>query len=228
MLNKVSLKTSSKYLFKDISLNVKTGSWISILGASGVGKSTVIRLIANLKTFGETTGEILNNKNIAWMGQTDLLYPWLNVLDNVLLPISLKNRQPSEAEISKAKKLLNRVGVKNKFECYPRELSGGQRQRVALVRTLMVESDLILMDEPFSALDSITKRDCQNLFHEMLSGKTVIMVTHDVMESVRLSDTVYIMKDKGLKKAVELKTTAPRDVDDKQCLTAYKKLWGSL
>jgi len=230
MLNNVSLKYNGKFLFKDISLSFKKGSWISIIGESGVGKSTLIRIIAGLDNFGDITGIVSNDFKIAWMGQEDLLYPWLNVLDNILLPITLKNKKPTTDEINKAKKLLNQVGIRNKLNQYPNQLSGGQKQRVALVRTLMIDADLILMDEPFSSLDAMTKRDCQNLFYEMLIDKTVVMVTHDVMESTRLSDEVFVMTGKApyLKKGVSLKQSAPRDFNSDELMQANKKLWQML
>lgn len=230
MLNNVSLKYNGKFLFKDISLSFKKSSWISIIGESGVGKSTLIRIIAGLDNFGDITGIVSNDFKIAWMGQEDLLYPWLNVLDNILLPITLKNKKPTTDEIDKAKKLLNQVGISNKLNQYPNQLSGGQKQRVALVRTLMIDADLILMDEPFSSLDAMTKRDCQNLFYEMLIDKTVVMVTHDVMESTRLSDEVFVMISKApyLKKGVSLKQSAPRDFNSDELMQANKKLWQML
>ena len=230
MLKNVSLKYNGKFLFKDISLPFKKGSWVSILGESGVGKSTLISIIAGIGNFGHITGIVNNDFKVAWMGQEDLLYPWLNVLDNILLPITLKNKKPTTDEINKAKRLLNKVGIKNKLNQYPNQLSGGQKQRVALVRTLMIDADLILMDEPFSALDAMTKRDCQNLFYEMFTDKTVVMVTHDVMESTRLSDEVFVMIGEApyLKKGVSLKQPAPRNFNSDESIQASKKLWQML
>ena len=226
MLKNIALTINESTLFQGVNFTPARNKWSVILGKSGVGKTTLIRILAGLDTFGEVTGEINVPNTIAWMGQNDLLFPWKSILDNVLLPISL-HKKPTTADIKKAKSFLNKVGLKGKENEYPHTLSGGQRQRVALVRTLMKDADVILMDEPFSALDGITKKHCQDLFYTMLMGKTVIVIRHDVNEAVASSDDVYVMTAKKpfLKKLGTIKTPMPRSYDDKGVLSLSKKVW---
>ena len=169
-----------------------------LLGRSGVGKSTLLRAIAGLEQSAITQGHIQFAPHIkaAWLAQQDSLFPWLSVLDNVQLAQHLHGQKNTKTQ-EKAKELLHAVGMADHWHkpCY--QLSGGQRQRVALARTLMQDADLILMDEPFSALDAVTR----------LQGKTVILVTHDPQEAIRLGEKIYVLQGQP----VQIKQVAQLD-----------------
>ncbi|WGE49472.1 ABC transporter ATP-binding protein [Actinobacillus equuli] len=198
-------------IFNNFDFVLPKGKWCALLGASGIGKSTLLRLIAGLET--EISGSIAfaPETKIAWLAQQDSLFPWLSVLDNVQLAAHLQGNKNIET-LAKAEQLLTAVNMlehKNK-PCY--QLSGGQRQRVALARTLMQDADLILMDEPFSALDAVTRLQLQQLAAQLLSDKTVLLITHDPQEAIRLADQIYILKHQPaqLSDVIEPLSKAPR------------------
>lgn len=177
------------------------GRWSCLLGRSGAGKSTLLKAIAGLlpkHTQGQVTasdGQPIHER-VAWMGQQDLLLPWLSAHDNVLLGQRLRGEDTHKAK-DRAALLLEQVGLSTRQQAMPHELSGGQRQRVALARTLMEDRPIVLMDEPFSALDAITRLQLQDLACERLSQHTVILITHDPLEALRLGDGVYVMHANG-------------------------------
>jgi len=204
-------------LFHDFNLTLPANKLTCILGPSGVGKTTLLRLIAGLITSnsGSTevfSGEIGGNKNIVYMAQQDCLLPWLTALDNALLGPKLRGEK-LEFPRQQAKALLAQVGLASAENKYPRQLSLGMRQRVALVRTLLEDKPVVLMDEPFSALDAITRFQLQTLAAELLKNRTVLLVTHDPVEALRLADDIYILSGQPatLHLAVGLTTPAPRD-----------------
>ena len=200
-IKSASLYYADELIFEKLSFHLPQGQWLALLGASGVGKTTLLRLIAGLhqkrpqaKT--QVSGEVLwqgsRHFKVAYMAQQDGLVPWRTVLDNVLLPFDLEGLvRPYE----QAKDLLKQVGLDSVMHFYPDSLSGGMRQRVALVRTLLQDAPLILMDEPFSALDAMTRLEMQDLAYQLLreAGKTVVMVTHDPQEALRLADEVQVL-----------------------------------
>jgi hypothetical protein len=189
------LQFDRKPLFVDLHFRVEQEEWIVLLGRSGVGKSTLLRAIAGLEEAAITQGHIqfASHTKAAWLAQQDSLFPWLSVLDNVQLAQHLSGQKNTETQ-AKAKELLRAVGMADHWHkpCY--QLSGGQRQRVALARTLMQDANLILMDEPFSALDAVTRLQLQNLACELLQGKTVILVSHDPQEAIRLGEKIYVLQ----------------------------------
>jgi len=198
-----SLRYGDEWIFKNIQLTLEASRWTCLLGQSGVGKSSLLRLIAGLHTGADPAAEIgieLNTSDsqalagrIAWMAQQDLLLPWLRVLDNVLLGARLRGTGRARPEFkAKAMELIKRVGMAGLESRYPAALSGGQRQRVALARTLMEDQPLVLMDEPFSALDAITRYKLQALAADLLRGKTILLITHDPFEAVRLGHEVLV------------------------------------
>ncbi|WP_415225373.1 ABC transporter ATP-binding protein [Psychromonas sp.] len=177
------------------------GQWSCILGRSGCGKTSLLRYMAGLLdqnvswSGGLTTTppQFDLKNNIAYMAQQDLLMPWLSVLDNVTLSEKFGNAiSPFKKEEALA--LLQKVGLFESANSLPQKLSGGMRQRVALVRTLMQNKSVILMDEPFSALDAVTRYRLQDLACELLKDKTVVLITHDPQEAIRLADRIYIMQ----------------------------------
>lgn len=177
-------------------MTLPAGQWTCILGRSGVGKSTLLRLIADLTCAGTFDGQITASDGAAIAGrvgvmaQSDLLLPWLSVLENTVLGARLRGQAP---DMQRAERLLARVGLSNHAHKRPNALSGGMRQRTALARTLMEDRPIALLDEPFSALDASTRADMQKLAAEVLVGKTVLLVTHDPAEAVRLGHQIIVL-----------------------------------
>jgi NitT/TauT family transport system ATP-binding protein len=188
---------------RDVCLTVEQGEFVSIVGQSGCGKSTLLKILAGLlaKTSGTISieGRELSGPrhNIGIMFQKPLLLDWRRVLDNVLLPVEIYGLERTEYE-AKARRLLATAGLSDFTARYPSELSGGMQQRVALCRALVAEPSLLLMDEPFGALDTLTR---QKMGFELLRlweqwRSTVLFVTHDVDEAVILSDKVLVMSSR--------------------------------
>jgi len=205
-------------LFETLDLHLEAGHWTCLLGPSGVGKTTLLRVVAGLVPPGTEhriaadDGRPLAGR-VAYMAQQDLLLPWLTVLDNMLLGARLRG---DPADPARARALLDRAGLAAQAGARPAALSGGQRQRAALVRTLMEDRPIILMDEPFSALDPMTRLSLQNLAAEMLVGRTVLLVTHDPLEALRLGHRVLVLEGRParLQAPVEVHGGPPRDVRD--------------
>ena len=171
---------------KDFSFNIKEDSIVAIVGPSGCGKSTLLNIIGALED--KTTGEIIfnNNKNkIGYMFQNDCLFPWLNILDNCLIGLKIK-KELTEDKKEYVINLLTTYGLKDFIYSYPNNLSGGMRQRVALIRTLATNPDILLLDEPFSALDFETRQLVADDVYKIIKKehKTTIMITHDIEESI--------------------------------------------
>ena len=183
-----------------LDLEVPAGRFISLIGPSGCGKSTIFNIVAGLQA--PTTGRILLNGEditgmigqVGYMLQKDLLLPWRTVLDNVALGMEIRGIPIKQAR-ERALPLIQRYGLGGFEHRFPSSLSGGMRQRAALLRTLLVDTDVILLDEPFGALDAQTKAQMQEWLLQLFTdfGRTVIFVTHDVEEAVFLSDDVYVM-----------------------------------
>ena len=169
---------------KDISFSVEEGEYLAIVGPSGCGKSTLLNIIGNIDT--TNGGEVIleGDINIGYMLQEDSLFPWLTILDNCLIGLKVHG-EVSEDKIDYVKNLLNIYGLKDFMNSYPTSLSGGMRQRVALIRTLAMKPDILLLDEPFSALDYQTRLAVSDDVYRIIkdTGKTVIMITHDIAET---------------------------------------------
>src|ERR1700674_924272 len=183
-----------------IALSIPQGRFASLIGPSGCGKSTIFNIIAGLLE--PTAGKVLIDDidatgtigRVGYMLQKDLLLPWRSVLDNVILGMEIQGVPLREAR-KRALSLLQRYGLSGFEYLYPSTLSGGMRQRAALLRTLLFNTDVILLDEPFGALDAQTKLHMQEWLMRLWSdfGKTVLFVTHDVEEAIYLSDEVHVM-----------------------------------
>lgn len=208
-------------VFSGLSMTVRQGEFISVVGASGCGKSTLFKIIAGLlePSGGEITvhGRCSPSTRqrlgqIAYMPQQDLLLPWRTVLDNCLLPWELKQNSSRHEALARIRGMLDRFGLSGKETAYPQELSGGMRQRVALLRTLAAGNELLLLDEPFGALDAITKREMHRWLLELWGGldKSVLFITHDLEEALLLSDRIYLMTGGSGGGLQELIVTLPR------------------
>ena len=220
-IQNLSLNFKGKKLFENLNFNILENKNTAILGTSGVGKSSLLRCIANLEIDNITSGKIVlkEDVSIAWLSQENSLYPWLSILDNVQLYHHLKGSKTAQT-LQKAKELLKQVNMSEHLNKKTYELSGGQKQRIALARTLMQDVNLILMDEPFSALDAITKIQLQELTCELLKNKTVVLVTHDPQEAIKLANNIYILEENEAR----LKQVALLDGDLPHKLS-NEKLW---
>jgi len=217
-------------VFDRLSLEVAAGRWTCLLGPSGVGKSTILKLFAGIGDAVTFSGELgvsdgSLDGHVALMAQSDLLMPWLSVLDNVMLGARLRGEAPDRGM---ALQVLKQVGLSERLKAKPNELSGGQRQRVALARTLMEDRPVVLLDEPFSALDARTRAQMQELTAEVLAGRTVLLVTHDPAEAARLGDTIIVMTEAGTVEITPPKGSVPRPVDDVEVLRVQASLLSQL
>ena len=196
--NYYTLKEEIKAI-DNISLNIKKGEFISIVGPSGCGKSTLLSILNKQEE--QTTGEInYYNKTIGYMLQEDALFEWLNVLDNCLLGLKIKKKLNTNNK-EYVLKLLCKYGLKDFIYSYPNSLSGGMRQRVALIRTLALKPDILLMDEPFSALDYQSRINISNDIYNILKKekKTLILVTHDISEAITICDKIIVLTNRPAK-----------------------------
>lgn len=210
-----TFKSANLEVLKNVSLHVEDLELVSIVGPSGCGKSTLLDCIAGLTKYDK--GEILlyNNKSkangVSYMMQDDNLLPWRTVIDNVILPLEIAGVS-KEAARSEAKDLMHVFGLDKFSKYYPFMLSGGMRQRASLLRTYLGKKDLLLLDEPFSKLDAITRKKMQEWFLSVWqkNKKSVLFVTHDVDEAVFLSDRVYVMSQRPGRIVDEVVVDLPR------------------
>ena len=218
-------------LIRDLALDMPMSRWSGLLGPSGVGKSTLARLIAGLPgpyrlegTFGAVDGAPLAGR-VAMMAQEGQLLPWADCVQNVTIGARLRGARP---DIARARALLAQVGLEGMERRRPDALSGGQRQRVALARALMEDCPIVVLDEPFSALDTVTRLAMQELAARVLQGRTVILITHDPLEAIRLSDRAYLLRCDGAE-VLDLPTSpTPRDYTAPATLAAQAKLLARL
>jgi putative hydroxymethylpyrimidine transport system ATP-binding protein len=210
-------------LFSEVSFTIENGQFISIVGISGSGKTTLFRLITGLEN--PTDGEIrindstVNNRfgHVGYMPQKDLLMPWRTIRENAQLPLEMKGEK-KQVMRQKVDPLLDAFGLKGYANKYPRELSGGMRQRVSFLRTILSGSNLLLLDEPFSALDAITKLSMQEWLLTQWSKQqqTILFITHDVQEALYLSDGILVLEG-GANKAItsiDVPLDRPRTLQD--------------
>ena len=210
-------------LFDGLELALERGRWTCLLGPSGVGKSSLLRVIAGLERLESGSLDVLGGAPVAYMAQQDLLMPWLSTLGNVSLGARLRGEKPDRA---RAFAMLERVGLGGEADALPRTLSGGMRQRVALARTLMEDRPIVLMDEPFSALDAITRARLQELASGLLAGRTVLLVTHDPLEALRLGERIYVMAGRpaSLQHAAAPDGSPPRRPGDRSLQALHAEL----
>lgn len=186
---------------KDLNLNIKEGEFVAIVGPSGCGKTTLLSILCSLEE--KSQGEIIytqGKQKMGYMLQKDTLFPWLNILDNTLLGLKIEKNITKE-NIQKVTKLLETYGLKDFIKKYPNNLSGGMRQRVALIRTLATNPDILLLDEPFSALDYQTRLAVSDDVWKIIKKekKTTIMITHDIAEAISMADRIIVLTNRPAK-----------------------------
>ncbi|WP_416354098.1 ABC transporter ATP-binding protein [Agrilactobacillus fermenti] len=205
-------------IIQNIDLHVATGEIVSLLGVSGSGKTTLFNIIAGLSK--PDQGQVLLNGhnnvlkpgNVSYMLQKDLLMPYRTVLDNVILPLLLR-KVPKKTARQKALALFKEFGIAGYEHEYPQELSGGMRQRAALLRTYLFDKPLTLLDEPFSALDELTKRTMHQWYIDMMHKLhlSTLLITHDIDEALVLSNRVYVIAGRPSQIVDELRLNPTRD-----------------
>jgi ABC-type nitrate/sulfonate/bicarbonate transport system ATPase subunit len=201
----------------DIDFSAGAGEFVSVIGPSGCGKSTLFKLLAGLEVADVGTLAVndkpLDPKDhpVAYMPQKDLLLPWRSVVRNVVLPLEIAGVGKSEAR-ARADRLFPLFGLEGFEDAYPFALSGGMRQRAALMRTVIQERPLMLLDEPFGALDSLTRTDMQEFLLDVWDefGHTIVFITHDIREAIYLSDRIYVMTARPARVRMEIAVDLPR------------------
>lgn len=218
-----------------IDLDVYKDEFVSIVGPSGCGKSTILSILVGL--INKTDGDIIidDNTSIGYMLQTDSLFPWRTILDNCLIGLEV-NGLKNEENISYVISLLDKYGLGDFLDKYPDNLSGGMRQRVALIRTLALKPDILLLDEPMSALDYQSRLSISDDIYKIIKNekKTAIMVTHDIAEAVSMSDRVIVLtKRPGVIKSIyeivlENRSTPTNNRKSNEFSKYYDVLWRDL
>jgi NitT/TauT family transport system ATP-binding protein len=235
----VTTRFGRDVVYGDLSFSVRQGEFLCLLGPSGCGKSTALRLIGGL--LDPDAGRVAIGRQtpheawdrIAYVFQSPRLAPWRNARDNVALAIELRTPEIGKAERrERAQMLLARVGLARDAEKLPRMLSGGERQRVAIARALAVEPEIVLMDEPFSALDPNTREQLRAEITELWrqTGKTIVFVTHDVDEALVLADRIILFsaKPSRIVETIEVAEARPRTVGASPALrTLRERLLGA-
>lgn len=223
-------------LFDHLNLSLPGGRFTCLLGPSGVGKSSLLRLIAGLKTSAIVKNPIKTSDGLPLLGrlsylaQNETLLPWLTVIQNVLIGVKLRREPVKSSSYQQALALLMRVGLEKQAQFYPHQLSGGMKQRVLLARTLFENKPVILMDEPFAALDVITRIGIQELASELLKERTVLLVTHDPLEALRLGHHIFVMSGRPatITSQIELQGLPPRELTDANLLIIHGKILNTL
>ncbi|GAC1659185.1 MAG: ABC transporter ATP-binding protein [Candidatus Elarobacter sp.] len=226
---------------RDVELDIEPERFVALVGPSGCGKSTTLSLIAGLDA--PTSGEVVVRSTpvdgitdrVGFLFQRDALLPWKSVRDNVLLPLELRGIRGDSAR-TRAAEWIGRVGLRGFEALFPHQLSGGMRKRASLAQTLVYDPEILLMDEPFSALDVQTRNlmegELLNLWQG--SGKTVIFVTHDLEEAIQLADEVVVMTagPARVKARYDVTLPRPRDIEqvrfDPRFTELYSKMWNDL
>ena len=227
-IKNLSYSFGNNPILKDINIHVNKNEMVAIVGSSGVGKSTLFNLIAGVlkKQVGEIT---INDSNdyigkVAYMLQKDLLFEHKTIIDNVILPLIIAKVNKKEA-LEEGNKILKQFNLDKYANKYPQQLSGGMRQRVALIRTYMFKRKIFLLDEAFSALDAITKKELHKWYLDLKKefNLTTLLITHDIEESVFLSDRIYILGNKPgeIIGEIKIKINPNEDIDVQRLF--YKK-----
>ena len=242
-MKKLEMKNVSKTFYteigaldvlEDITFNLNEGEIIAIVGPSGSGKSTLLNIISKL--IEPTEGEIYVDGEIGYMFQRDHLFNWRTVWKNIMLGLEIK-KEKNQENIDKTKELLTKYGLIDFINSYPQELSGGMRQRIALIRTLATNPQVLLLDEPFSALDYQTRISVSNDVCNIIKNekKTLIIVTHDISEAISMCNKIIVMSKRPstIKKTYNIdydfdRTNPIKSRSSKEFMEYYEKIWEDL
>lgn len=220
-------------VLKDINFSINEGEIVAIVGPSGSGKSTLLNIISNL--IEPTSGKLVVNGEIGYMFQRDHLFNWRTVWKNVLLGLEITKNNDKNNE-DRIKDLLNKYGLIDFINNYPQELSGGMRQRIALIRTLATNPSILLLDEPFSALDYQTRINVSNDIYKIIKDQNVstLLVTHDISEAIAMADRIIVLSHRPakLKEIIEINMNADITPIEKRKSSKFSyyfdKIWGLL
>ena len=211
-------KEGEMEVLKNISFTLHEGEILSLLGPSGSGKSTILNILTNLLE--PTSGEVSIKGTIGYMFQKDHLLEWRSIMDNITLGLEIMHKKNDKKSMERIERLLKTYGLWEFRNMYPKELSGGMRQRVALIRTLSVDPSILLLDEPFSALDYQTRLMVNDDVYKVIKNenKSVILVTHDIREAIAMWDKVAVLS----KRPSTIKNTYDIDLDLGSSKTPFK------
>lgn len=224
--------TNEMLAVEDFSLKIKEGDFIAIVGPSGCGKSTILSILCGLEEKSDGSFFLKDNVKIGYMLQKDSLFEWRNILKNCLLGLEINNTIDNESR-KRVINMLNTYGLGDFLNSYPDNLSGGMRQRVALIRTLATNPNILLLDEPFSALDYQSRLAISDDIYKILKKekKTMLMVTHDIAEAISMCDKVVVLSKRPaiIKNIYEInlekKSTPTNNRNDKMFNYYYDKIW---
>ncbi len=232
-----SQKGAHLQVLNRINIDIKTGQIVALIGPSGCGKSTLFNVVSGILPL--QTGEIHYNEKpiqsktglFGYMQQKDLLLPWRTVLRNVLIGPEIQ-KKPLSSAIKDAQQLLIQLGLERFAQNYPAQLSGGMRQRVALIRTLLFRKDTLLLDEPFGALDAMTRTMMQSILLDLWEKEkqTILLITHDLEEALIMADKIFVLtaRPATIKAQVDVTLPRPRSVTDTKLIRFKKDLYEML
>jgi len=216
----------TKPVFSNVEFEVHDGECVAILGLSGAGKTTLFNVLAGLDQ--PDTGQIQLEKQLGYMFQKDLLMPWKRVIDNVSLPLVLKGVNKKTAH-KEAKQHFPAFGLSGLEQRYPNEISGGERRRASLLRTYLTGSEILLLDEPFTGVDAVTRVDLQEWLRNLVNTKnlTLVLITHDLDEAIRLADRIYVLQigtPSQLSESIEVNSASKKTIFTRLMDLLYKKI----
>ena len=213
ILKNVSKSFESMEILKDITIKVKEGELVSILGPSGSGKSTIFNILTNI--IKADSGEASVNGSLSYMYQKDMMVPWKKVIDNIGIPLVFKGNSKKDSR-NEVLKHIEEFGLKGFEYKYPYQLSGGMKQRANFLKTYLTSNDIMLLDEPFGALDSITRRKMQRWLMDLTKemNSTILFITHDIEEAILLSNRIYIISEKPAVIKGEVIVDLPKERND--------------